>query len=39
MFAAPAGLHFCFGARDIAIEGFDGFGLEIEGGAETRAGG
>jgi hypothetical protein len=37
MLAAPARLHFGLGARDIAIEGFDSFGFQINGEAQARA--
>jgi hypothetical protein len=36
MLAAPAWLQFRFGARDILVEGLDGFGFEFH--AEAKAG-
>jgi hypothetical protein len=35
--AAPARLHFGFCACDVAIEGLDGLGFQIDGGADTGA--
>ena len=39
MFAAPARLHFCFGARDVAVKSLDGFRLQIDGETKTGASG
>jgi hypothetical protein len=39
MLATPARLQPCFGAGDVTVERLDGFRLEIDGAAETGAGG